>query len=69
LHSIGALDYAVLVTYFITVILIGLYFTRRQTSTNEYFLASKSIPWLPLGISMYVTQFSSISLRPAVPLI
>ncbi|OGG04360.1 MAG: hypothetical protein A3F83_02825 [Candidatus Glassbacteria bacterium RIFCSPLOWO2_12_FULL_58_11] len=62
MHSIGALDYAVLVTYFITVILIGLYFTRRQTSTNEYFLASKSIPWLPLGISMYVTQFSSISL-------
>jgi solute:Na+ symporter, SSS family len=60
--TIGGLDYTILVFYLLAVILIGLYFSRRQTTTAEYFLAGKSIPWLPLGISMYVTQFSAISL-------
>ena len=59
--SLSFLDYVVLIGYFAAVIFIGLRFSKKQTSTEEYFLAGKSMSWLPLGISMYASLFSSIS--------
>jgi SSS family transporter len=60
-HALSLLDYAVLIGYFLAVLTIGWYCSRRQTSTAEYFLAGKSMKWLPLGISIYASLFSSIT--------
>lgn len=49
LHSI---DLAVIAVYFLTVILIGLWVSRRGAKDlNSYFLGGKSLPWYLLGIS------------------
>ncbi len=49
LHTI---DIAIIVGYFLTVILIGLWVSRRGSKDlNSYFLGGKSLPWYMLGIS------------------
>jgi Na+/proline symporter len=49
LHSI---DIAIIVGYFLTVVLIGLWVSRRGTKNLEsYFLGGKSLPWYLLGVS------------------
>ena len=55
------LDYICIVAYMAFIIGLGSYFARQQRSTKDYFLAGKSMRWLPLSISMYATLFSSIS--------
>ena len=46
------LDIAIIVGYFIVVILIGLWVSRRGAKDmDSYFLGGKRIPWWMLGIS------------------
>ncbi len=46
------LDLAIIVIYFVAVILIGLWVSRRGSKDlNSYFLGGKSLPWYLLGIS------------------
>jgi SSS family solute:Na+ symporter len=50
--KLHALDLAIIVGYFIVVILIGLWVSRRGSKDlNSYFLGGKSLPWWLLGIS------------------
>ena len=49
LHS---LDIAIIVGYFIVVVLIGLWVSRRGSKDmDSYFLGGKKLPWWMLGIS------------------
>jgi solute:Na+ symporter, SSS family len=49
LHGI---DIAIIVGYFLTVILIGLWVSRRGAKDlDSYFLGGKSLPWYMLGVS------------------
>jgi Na+/proline symporter len=49
LHS---LDIAIIVGYFLTVVLIGLWVSRRGVKDlDSYFLGGKSLPWYLLGVS------------------
>lgn len=55
-----ALDWAILASYFVVSLSVGLAFTRRASrSTDEYFLAGRRIPWWLAGISIVATTFSS----------
>ncbi len=50
--KLHALDIAIILGYFLTVILIGLWVSRRGAKDlDSYFLGSKSLPWYLLGIS------------------
>ncbi len=50
--KLHALDLAIIVVYFVAVILIGLWVSRRGSKDlNSYFLGGKSLPWWMLGIS------------------
>jgi solute:Na+ symporter, SSS family len=40
---------------------IGLYFSRRQTSTEAYFVAKRSIPGWAMGLSLLATIITSIT--------
>lgn len=47
-----AVNIAIILAYFLTVILIGLWVSRRGAKDlDSYFLGSKSLPWYLLGIS------------------
>jgi solute:Na+ symporter, SSS family len=49
---LGAIDLAILVLYFVAMIGIGIYVTRRAArNLDSYFLGGKSIPWWLLGVS------------------
>src|SRR5262245_6238522 len=61
LATLPPLDYAVIVLYLLAMLAIGAYIARRQKSDEEYFLASRSLPWLAVGISMMATLMSSLT--------
>lgn len=58
--KLTALDWAIIAIYFVISMAIGLYFTRRASkSTEEYFLAGRTLPWWLAGVSIVATTFSS----------
>jgi SSS family transporter len=64
--SLGALDYTVIVVYFLLMALIGVYFSAKQTSSDEFALGGRNVKWWAAGISMFTTGASSISFM-AIP--
>src|SRR5580698_5297024 len=59
--SIRSLDLIVIALYFAVVAFIGFWFARRQTSTEAYFVARRSIPSWAMGLSVFATIISSIT--------
>src|SRR5882672_6653626 len=59
--SLRWLDLAVILLYMGGMAAIGLWFARRQTSTETYFVAKRSIPHWAMGISIYAALISSIT--------
>ncbi|GGW26564.1 sodium:solute symporter family transporter [Arenibacter certesii] len=65
-HSFGALNYAVLGLYLLISLLIGVYFARKQKSTEDYFVGGGRIPWWASGLSVFGTLLSAITFM-AIP--
>lgn len=61
MNGLRWLDLTVIVIYMIAMLLVGLRFARRQTSTETYFVAKRSIPHWALGISIYAALITSIT--------
>ena len=62
----GWVNWLTLCIYIGCMILIGFYFSKRESSTDNYFKAGGRIPWWAAGISIYGTQLSAITFM-AVP--
>ena len=58
---LGILDFVVVFCYFGVLALVGIYFSKRQTSRSEYFLGGRQTHWALAGGSLLATVFSSIS--------
>lgn len=55
-----ALDWTIILAYLAASLFIGLYFTRRASSSvSEFFLSGRTLPWWLAGTSMIATTFSS----------
>lgn len=54
-------DYAVLFTYLLAMVGIGVWAARRQTDTDAYFRGGQKIPGWAAGLSIYGTQLSAIT--------
>ncbi|HYO47345.1 MAG TPA: sodium:proline symporter, partial [Gemmatimonadota bacterium] len=53
------LDWAVLAAYFALSLGVGLWFVRRaSSSTAEFFVSGRDLPWWLAGTSMVATSFS-----------
>jgi SSS family solute:Na+ symporter len=50
--SLHWIDYAVVILYLGSMLGMGLYFMRRQKTTSEYLLASRSVGWVAIGLSL-----------------
>ena len=61
MNGLSVADYLVIAAYLLGILLIGLFFSRRQRSLREYFLASRNIPWWAAGISVFATLLSTNS--------
>lgn len=55
------LDWAIVVIYAAGTIYLGWYFSRKQESTEEYFVGSGSMNPLLIGVSLFATLLSTIS--------
>ena len=54
------LDYTIFIAYAILIISIGLWVSRKGNKTTEdYFLASKSLPWWAIGASLIAANISA----------
>lgn len=54
-------DWTIFFVYLASLIAIGWYFSRRQTSTEEYFVSSRHMHWLPVAFSVVASLFSAVS--------
>jgi SSS family transporter len=59
--SFGAINYAVLAAYLLAMVLVGFYFSKREKTTDDFFLAGHRVPWWAAGLSIYATQLSAIT--------
>ena len=62
----GAWDYACLGAYLLSLVGMGIYFSRREKTTEDFFAAGRRIPWWAAGVSIAGTQTSAISFM-AIP--
>ena len=54
-------DIAAIVFFMLVLAGIGIYFARRNNSTEEYFLGNRSFPGWAIGLSMLGTSISSVT--------
>jgi SSS family solute:Na+ symporter len=57
--SFSSFDIGIIVIYFLLVLGIGLYFSRRERTSAEYFLAGRNVGWVAIGASLFATNISS----------
>ncbi len=62
----GILNSVILAVYMLSLVLMGIYFSRREKSTGDFFVGGQRVPWWAAGISIFGTQLSSISFM-AIP--
>ncbi|MBJ6367815.1 sodium:solute symporter family transporter [Snuella sedimenti] len=59
--NFGLINYITLIVYLLLMVFMGWYFSRRNKSTNDYFLGGGRIPWWAAGLSIYATMLSAIT--------
>lgn len=47
------IDYSIILVYLLGTVAIGTWFHRRQKSTEDYFVASRRMHWIPLALSIW----------------
>lgn len=58
--QLSSLDWYILAAFFITLLSIGFWASKKAgKSVNEFFLSGRNMPWWLLGISMVATTFSA----------
>lgn len=55
------IDYFVLVLYLAAMIGVGYYFSRKEGSTERFFVGNRNIAWWAVGVSIFATQLSAIT--------
>ena len=61
LRGLQRLDWIVIALYGTGMLGIGWFYSRKQTSTEEYFLGKRSMGSFVIGVSIYATLLSTIS--------
>ena len=57
----GALNYTILALYLTGMMLVGLFFARRQENVDDFFLGGRKLPWLAVAMSMYASLTSTVT--------
>lgn len=59
--SFGWLNWTVLSLYLLVMLLMGIYFMRKENGVGDFFKGGGRIPWWAAGISIYATMLSAIT--------
>jgi SSS family transporter len=60
-ESFHGLDYLALISYLVVIVGIGAYFSRRENTTDNYFLAGRRVPWWAAALSIFSTHLSAVT--------
>ena len=52
---------AVFLAYLVGMVAMGVFFSRRNRSSDDYFRGGGKLPWWAVSLSIYATMFSSIT--------
>ena len=58
-HYLGNIDVVLLFMYIAAILVMGLYFSNREKTPTEYFLAGRNVGWIAVGSSLFATNISS----------
>lgn len=64
--ALATLDWIAIAIYGAVLVWMGWWFSRREDSTEDFFLAGRRIPWWASGISIFATSLSAITFM-AIP--
>ena len=56
------IDWTIIAIYLVWIVWDGLRLTKRSHELEGYFLASRSLPWWAIGLSVMATQLSAITM-------
>ena len=59
--SLHPLNIAAFAVYIAGMVAMGLFFSRRNRSSDDYFRGGGKLPWWAVSLSIYATMFSSIT--------
>ena len=55
------IDYAIMIGYFVMILIVGTYFGRNQKSTKDFFFAGQRFSWWLISLSLVATTVGSYS--------
>src|ERR1700740_3500293 len=58
-RALATVDLVIVGVYFAIVFGIGMYFARRERTSEEYFLAGRNVGWFFIGASLFVSNIST----------
>ena len=59
--NLALLDYAVIAAFFAVMIGVGVYYSRKSKSSDQFFGNDKTVPWWLSGVSFYMNSFSALA--------
>ena len=59
--SLSTVDYVVVAVFFAVMVGVGVYYSRRPTSSAQFFGNDKTVPWWLSGVSFYMNSFSALA--------
>lgn len=57
----SAIDLVIIFGYLIGITLFGVWFSRKQETTRDYFLGDRTVPWWAIAASIVATETSTIT--------
>src|SRR5499425_3943834 len=57
--ALSTTDVVIIVAYFCIVFAIGFYFSLKERTSTDYFLASRNVGWFAIGASLFVSNIST----------
>jgi SSS family solute:Na+ symporter len=58
-RTLAPVDLVIIAIYFVMVFGIGFYFSRKERTSEDYFLAGRNIGWFAIGASLFVSNIST----------
>src|SRR5258707_15455788 len=56
-----SIDLVIIFGYLIGITLFGVWFSRKQEPTRDYFLGDRTVPWWAISASIVATETSTIT--------
>lgn len=61
MDGLDGIDWTVFTAYLVAIFGLSVYLARGQRDNEEYFVGSRRMNWMAVGVSLFATAFSSIS--------